>query len=209
MIYAIGYWLSRWIARAFFALRVDGLEHVPQTGPAILAPNHVSYVDPVLVGISIRRRAHFMAKKELFRNPLVGWILRGVQAYPVTRERVDPSTLKRTLALLAHGHVVLMFPEGTRGDGRTLGLAKPGIAIVAARSGVPVVPVFHWGAEQVLPRGSRRVRWAPLRVRFGPPLRFAGDARADREAVEAFGRQLMEAIAALRPSTEKPIPVSR
>lgn len=209
MIYAIGYWLSRWIALAFFALQVEGLEHVPQAGPAILAPNHVSYVDPVLVGISIRRRAHFMAKKELFRNPLVGWILRGLQAYPVTRERVDPSTLKRTLDLLAHGQVVLMFPEGTRGDGRTLGPAKAGIAVVAARSGVPVVPVFHWGAEQVLPRGGRRLRRVPLRVRFGPPLRFAGGARADREAVETFGRQLMEAIAALRPSTEQPIPVSR
>lgn len=209
MLYAIGYALSRWIARAFFALQVEGLEHVPQTGPAILAPNHVSYVDPVLVGISVRRRVHFMAKKELFRNPLAGWFLRGLQAYPVTRERVDPSTLKRTLALLAHGHVVLMFPEGTRGDGRVLGGAKPGIAVIAARSLAPVVPVFHWGAEQILPRGSRGGRWAPLRVRFGPPLRFAGDGRADRQAVEAFGRQLMDAIAALRPSTEQPIPVSR
>lgn len=209
MLYAIGYWLCRGIARAFFGLQVQGLEHIPATGPTILAPNHVSYVDPVLVGISVRRRVHFMAKKELFRNPLAGWFLRGLQAYPVTRERVDPSTLKRTLALLAHGHVVLMFPEGTRGDGRVLGPAKPGIAVMAARSGAPVVPVFHWGAEQILPRGARRIRRVPLGVRFGPPLRFSGGERADRQAVEAFGRQLMQAIAALRSSVEQPIPVSR
>lgn len=208
MLYAIGYHLSRWIARTFLALHVEGLEHVPQSGAAILAPNHVSYVDPVVVGISVRRRVHFMAKKELFRNRLMGWFLRGLQTYPVTRERVDPSTLKRTLSLLAAGQVVVMFPEGTRGDGRTLGSAKPGIAVIAARSGVPVVPVYHWGTEHIRPRGSRRFRCAPLRVRFGKPLRFVGD-RSDREAAEAFGRQLMDAIAALRPIMEQPVSVSR
>jgi 1-acyl-sn-glycerol-3-phosphate acyltransferase len=198
MIYTIGYHLCRWIARTFFALYVEGQAHVPESGPVILAPNHVSYLDPVVVGISMRRRVHFMAKKELFRNPLVGWLLHGLQAYPVTRERVDPSTLKRTLSLLAAGQVVLMFPEGTRGDGRTLGPAKSGIAVVAARSGAAVVPVFHWGTEQALPRGSRRVRRVPLRVRFGPPIAFPAGGRTDRQAVEDFCRQLMEAIAALR-----------
>jgi 1-acyl-sn-glycerol-3-phosphate acyltransferase len=209
MLYAIGYHLCRGIARALFSLHVEGLEHVPQTGPVILAPNHVSYVDPVVVGISVRRPVHFMAKKELFRSPLVGRLLRGLQAYPVTRERVDPSTLKRTLSLLAAGHVVLMFPEGTRGDGRTMGPAKPGIAVVAARSGAPVVPVFHWGTEQVLPRGSRRIRRAPLRVRFGPPVHFMADGRVDREALEAFGRELMERIMALRPGREQTVLKSR
>jgi 1-acyl-sn-glycerol-3-phosphate acyltransferase len=209
MIYAIGCNLCRWIARAFFALSVEGQAHVPESGAVILAPNHVSYLDPVVVGVSIRRRVHFMAKKELFRNPLVGWLLHGLQAYPVTRERVDPSTLKRTLSLLAAGQVVLMFPEGTRGDGRVLRPAKPGIAVVAARSRAMVVPVFHWGVERVLPHGGRWVRRVPLRVRFGPPLRFPSGARPDREAVEAFCRELMEAIAALRPPAEQPVLVSR
>ena len=209
MLYAIGYHLCRWIARTFFALSVEGEEHVPKQGPIILAPNHVSNLDPVLVGIAMRRRVHFMAKKELFRNPLIGWFLRAVQAYPVTRERVDPSTLKRTLSFLAAGRVVMMFPEGTRGDGRALRPAKPGIAVVAARSGAVVVPVFHWGAEQVLPRGSRRVRRVPLRVRFGPPLRFPPNVRPDREALEAFGREVMERIASLRPPAGQGSPVSR
>ncbi len=209
MIYAIGYHLSRWIARTFFALSVEGQEHVPESGPVILAPNHMSYLDPVLVGISVSRRVHFMAKKELFRNPFMGWLLRAVQAYPVTRERVDPSTLKRTLSFLAAGRVVLMFPEGTRGDGRALRPAKSGIGVVAARSGATVIPVFHWGAERVLSRGSRRVRRVPLRVRFGPPLTFPTGGRPDREALEAFCLELMEAIAALRPPAEQPILASR
>jgi 1-acyl-sn-glycerol-3-phosphate acyltransferase len=209
MLYAIGYHLCRWIARLIFGLQVEGLEHIPRTGAVILAPNHVSYVDPVVVGISIARRIHFMAKGELFRNRLAGWFLRSLQAFPVDRERVDPSTLKRTLSLLAAGQIVLMFPEGTRGDGRTLGPAKPGIALVAARSGAAVVPVFHWGAEQVLPRGSRRFRRAPLRVRFGPPLVFPRDGPVRREAVEAFGRRLIGAIAALRPGAKQAVSHSR
>jgi 1-acyl-sn-glycerol-3-phosphate acyltransferase len=209
MLYTIGYHLCRWIARIFFAFSVEGQEHVPGSGPVILAPNHVSYLDPVVVGIAVTRRVHFMAKKELFRNPLIGWFLRGLQAYPVTRERVDPSTLKRTLSLLAAGQAVLMFPEGTRGDGRALRPAKPGIAVVAARSGAVVVPVFHWGTERVMPRGCRRVRRAPLRVRFGPPLLFPARGRPEREAVDTFRRELMEAIAALRPPAEQPTMVSR
>jgi len=209
MLYTIGYHLCRWIARIFFAFSVEGQEHVPESGPVILAPNHVSYLDPVVVGIAVTRRVHFMAKKELFRNPLIGWFLRGLQAYPVTRERVDPSTLKRTLSLLAAGQAVLMFPEGTRGDGRALRPAKPGIAVVAARSGAVVVPVFHWGTERVMPRGRRRVRRAPVRVRFGPPLTFPARGRPEREAVETFCRELMEAMAALRPPAEQPTTVSR
>ena len=202
MLYTIGHYLCHWIARTFFAFSVEGQEYVPESGPVILAPNHVSYLDPVVVGIAVSRRIHFMAKKELFRNPLIGWFLRALQAFPVTRERVDPSTLKRTLSLLAAGHVVLVFPEGTRGDGQALRPAKPGIAVIAARSQAAVVPVFHWGAEQVLPRDGRRMRRAPLRVRFGRPLAFPTGGHADREAVEVFCGKLMEAIAALRPAAE-------
>ncbi|HSB72227.1 MAG TPA: lysophospholipid acyltransferase family protein [Candidatus Methylomirabilis sp.] len=205
MIYTIGWCLCRWIARHFFALQVEGAERVPGTGPVILAPNHVSYLDPVLVGVSIRRRVHFMAKKELFRNRLAAWFLRGLQAYPVARGRLDPSTLKHALSLLKNGEVLLIFPEGTRGDGRTLGPAKPGIAAVAARAGAPVVPVFHWGTDQALPRTRQRIRRVPLAVRFGPPLRFAGDVEDGRNAVESFGGQIMDAIAALRESGRPPI----
>src|SRR5574341_1284791 len=107
MLYTIARFLCRWIARAFFDLENEGAEHVPEAGPVILAPNHVSYVDPVLMAISVRRPIYSMAKKELFRNRAAAWFLHGLQGFPVSRERVDPSSLKYTLWLLAAGHVVL------------------------------------------------------------------------------------------------------
>jgi 1-acyl-sn-glycerol-3-phosphate acyltransferase len=215
MVYTIAWYLCGWIARVFFALEIEGAEHVPEAGPVILAPNHVSYVDPVLIAISVRRRVHSMAKKELFQSRAVARLLRALHGFPITRERVDPSSVKHTLSLLAAGQVVVIFPEGTRGDGRTLGSAKPGIGVLAARSGAWVVPVFHWGSEHILPRGARWLRRAPLRIRFGPPLRFSpGGApgareRVNREAAETFGRQVMEAIAALRPTAEQPMSTFR
>ncbi len=197
-LYWTGYWLSRGIARTAFALRVEGVRHVPATGAAILAPNHVSYLDPVLIGSAVSRPVHFMAKRELFEAPVLGWLIPRLNAYPVTRERVDPSTVKHTLSLLAAGQAVTIFPEGTRGSGDRLGPVRPGIGVIAARSGAPVVPVFHAGTDRILPRGARGIRRAAVWVRFGPPLRFPVVGEPSRDELDGFGRQLLEAIAALR-----------
>ncbi len=196
--YATGYTLCYGLARTVFHLRVEGSGNVPASGPVILAPNHVSYLDPVVVGIAAPRPVHFMAKRELFERPILGWIISRLNAYPVTRERVDPSTVKHTLSLLAEGQAVPIFPEGTRGDGTRLGPLRPGIGVIAARSGAAVVPVFHGGAETVLPRGARGIRRAPLWVRFGPALRFVPGGEPGHDALERFGRELLEALSVLR-----------
>jgi len=171
MVYDIVCFSLKWICKIFFRLQVIGGENVPRTGPVILASNHVSYLDPIFLGVSLPRRANYMAKEEIFRNPLIAWFLGKLQAYPVSRDRVNSSSIKRTLDLLKKGRVLLLFPEGTRGDGRTLLKAKPGIAIIAERSGAPMVPVFLEGPEKVLPRGSHRIRLHKVTVHIGPPMR--------------------------------------
>jgi len=170
MIYDICYFLCKGICKILFRFRVVGEENVPKRGSVILASNHVSYLDPIFVGISLPRKIHYMAKEEIFRNPLLSWFMRKLQAFPVSRDRVGPTSMKRALQVIKKEKMILLFPEGTRGDGKTLLRAKPGIGAIAEKSGAPIVPVFLQGPEKVLPRGSWRLRFHQVTVGFGLPL---------------------------------------
>lgn len=201
------YWSSRWIcfglSKILFALRVEGGEHIPASGAAIIAANHVSYFDPVIVALAVRRPVHFMAKGELFRFRPFGWLLRQYFVFPVDRKGSDVQAMKRALRLLAEGEILAMFPEGTRGDGSRLGPAKPGIGLIAARSGAPVIPAFHRGTEKALPRGTWIPRPYPISVRFGPPLRFAEVQVGEGHGrVFGFSQTIMGRIAALHTRLE-------
>ncbi|MBI3911373.1 MAG: 1-acyl-sn-glycerol-3-phosphate acyltransferase [Armatimonadetes bacterium] len=199
------YWIAWFICNCLLILlghrRVAGLRHVPRQGPVILAPNHISYLDPVAVGTGIRRRLAFMAKAEAFRVPIFGWLLRKLRAFPVRRGAADRAALKRALDLLAAGEALMIFPEGTRSLTGELQAPEIGVGMLAVRSGAPVVPVRVWGTDQMLPRGARFLRPAPVRVAYGPPLRFSPPAggKPGREEYEAAARQIMAAIAALEP----------
>ncbi len=191
------------IAKALFRLRVEGRDFVPRTGPAIVAANHVSFLDPILIGVALQRPAHFMAKEELFRFRPLGWLLRQHQAFPVSRRRHDRQAINQAISLLQQGEIVVIFPEGTRGDGSRLGPAKPGIALIAARGDAPVIPVFHRGGEKALPRGAWFPRPHRITVTFGAPLRFAdGQASGRQGQVAAFSQMIMERIATLKARSE-------
>lgn len=190
--YDFAHALVRCVARHGLGLTVHGESAVPREGAAILAVNHVSALDPVLVGVAVRRPVWFMAKEELFRRPALAALMRALHAFPVRRERADLSTIKRTLALLRAGRLVMMFPEGTRRDGITLGPIRPGVSVLAARAGIPVVPVYHEGAGRVLPRGARWPRRHPVTVCFGPPIYPSPSVRTDAAAAQAFGDQLLQ-----------------
>lgn len=197
------YWLGRAFFRCLFrwvgSWQVEGRENVPEKGALILAPNHLSYLDPPLVGSAVDRPAWFMGKAELFEVPVFKWFLPAVHAFPVRRGTGDRAALKRTLELLAAGEAVTLFPEGTRSQTGELGEPEVGIGMIALRSGAAVVPMAIAGTDAMLPRDARFVHRARVRIRIGPPLHFPPpEGKADREAYAAVARQVLEAIRALR-----------
>jgi len=202
MIYDIAYLLLKLICLAVFRLKVIGRENVPKSGSIILASNHISYLDPILVGVSSPRRLNYLAKEEIFKNPLISWLLRKLQAFTVSRERVGPSAIRNSLQLLEKGKALLLFPEGTRGDGRNLLKAKNGIGIIAERSGAAIIPTYLQGPEKVLPRGSHWVHLHPVTVCFGPPLLVSPLSSASevgkRRAYGEFADRVMDQIERLR-----------
>ena len=170
---ALVYWPARWVLKAFilvyFRLRRLGREHIP-AGGVILAANHRSFLDPFLVGCCIGRPIYFMAKQELFRNPLVGWFLNCMGAFPVRRGEADEESVKTSLALLERGRAVVIFPEGTRIRAGSLASPKRGVGRLALQSGAAVVPVAITGSERA--RDGWKIKPVKTYLRCGPPLRF-------------------------------------
>jgi len=193
------YYIGRAICKLFLKLlggyTPSGAENIPKKGGVLLAPNHVSYLDPPVVGCGISRKVHFMAKEELFKVPVFGSLIRSVGAFPVRRGTADRSALKRAMDLLAQGKVVCVFPEGTRSSDWNLQPPELGFAMVALKSRAPVIPAAIFGTERALsPRspGLHRIR---VRVVYGKPMTFDDlYGNPSRGSVEEAGRRVMKAI---------------
>jgi 1-acyl-sn-glycerol-3-phosphate acyltransferase len=170
----IVYWITRAIIQPFFHLyfRLSriGREHIPETGPVIFAANHRSFLDPFIVGVCSRRPIYYVAKREIFANPLVAWFVSSLGAFPVHRGAGDADMLETARAILERGDCVLMFPEGTRTRPGALGRPKRGVGRLALETGAPVVPVAMIGTEAV--RKGWMIRPHKIRVRIGRPLTF-------------------------------------
>lgn len=190
------YWLlegvSLLVLNALGGLFVQGEENVPKSGPVLLVANHVSYLDPVSIGDASPRRVVFMAKAELFKHPLLGFLLRGVDSFGVKRGEADRAAFKNTLSLLEEGRVVCIFPEGSRQVDGEIGKAEPGAAVFAIRTGCPVVPVYVHGSNKMLDLKGKLHR-APITVSFGEPFTLPRGAEK-----EQAGQQLMDAIGRTR-----------
>ena len=184
--------LTRW--------RVEGKENVPRKGPLIVVSNHMTYVDPPLLGASVPRRITFMAKQELFDLSLLGLVVRAYGAFPVRRSGVDRVALRRALEVLKKGEVLGMFPEGKRSFSHQLQEAQPGTAFIAARSGAPIVPVGISGSEKV--RGIGFILRRPsIVVRIGRPFTVpANEAdKPNRSGLTQHAELITERIAELLP----------
>lgn len=176
--------LGRWpvflFLRIFYGFRVRGLRHLPRSGPVLLCPNHQSHYDGILVGLLARRPMYSLVAGFFYNKPVLGWLLRTFRSTPVQGGRQNREAFLRMVDHLEKGHLVTIFPEGTRTfDGALLRL-KPGVARAALTVGADIVPVSILGAFEVWPRQRTLPRLCrPLLVEYHPPIRCEKAAAGD------------------------------
>jgi 1-acyl-sn-glycerol-3-phosphate acyltransferase len=180
------------LCMAIYRARAIGAENVPRTGPVILAPNHFSQWDHFFAGVFIRRKVRFMAKSQLFSNPVIEFIFRHGGAFPIRRGYQDEEAFKTAFTILGNGGCMLMYPEG--GRSRTGGLRepRPGVGRIALQSGVPVIPVAIHGSLGV--RGWRKLRFPKVTVQYGEPVAFDVVPEPTRDQQIEVATQIFEHV---------------
>jgi 1-acyl-sn-glycerol-3-phosphate acyltransferase len=178
-----------------YRFEVTGGDNWPRHGPAIIASNHASNADPCLVGIAFPGQIRWMAKAELWKIPLLGWLISKLGAFPVHRGESDRQAIRRARELLGQGWIVGMFPEGTRQRGGTLGEPQAGVGLLALEPDVPVVPVRIRGNELII-RGKRPHR-PKITVNVGEPVDMDIKGMSRGRAAHEASRRIMAAIEAL------------
>ncbi len=184
------YWFARTLLvvmiKLLFRYDITGQENIPNTGPVIVAANHTSYIDPIMIALAVRKRqVNFMGKASLFKIPVLGTIIRWLNTFPVKRGIADKGAVAKSLKLLENGEVLLIFPEGTRIRNGRLGEPYPGVTAIALKTGATIVPAGIIGTGKVMPNGSKMPRFPKLKVRVGKPIPVAKVTAAERREKEA------------------------
>lgn len=154
------------LMKLFNRIEVGGLDRIPAQGPAVIIANHSSMWDPAILFCLIRRQAYFMAKSELFINPVLGFILRHICVFPVKRDSIDRAALRKASEVLDSGCLLVIFPEGHRSKSGDLLPFKPGAAYFAHRAGVPVIPILLENTMKLFPVSFR----PKIRITCGNPI---------------------------------------
>lgn len=201
-VYWLGHLLFRELSRGFFGLNVVGAENLKLAGPALIASNHVSYLDPPFVGATFDEDIYFLARKSLFRFAFTKWLLTQWQAIPVDRDRPDPGSIKMIFRRLKEGKKVIIFPEGTRSLDGGLLPGEPGVGMMIAKAQVPVIPVRIFGAFEALPRDKKLPRAARITVSVGRPWLYRPEdfPNAGKDLYQQISDEVMRRIAELQSS---------
>ncbi len=198
------YYIARFAVILFFKVftrwKVVGLDNIPSDEAILVVSNHLSNADPPLLSVTLKRDAIFMAKKELFRNPVLGYIIYGFGAFPVNRGRLDRQALRHAEKVLTHKKILVIFPEASRSKEVRLKKAFPGSALIAVRADVPIVPAAITGTENVV--GLKwMLRRPEIQVRFGKPFQLPpASGRKTRDVLDESTTFVMRRIADLLPA---------
>ena len=188
-MYSIGKALCALVFKALIKIQVLGKENIPRKGGFILVSNHASNLDPVILGVASPRKLNFMAKIELFKNPIFGKILWSVNAFPVKRGKADISAIKEAIKRLKAGSGLLLFPQGERSESLENSQVQSGVGFLAAKSNVPVIPAFISGSDKCMPKGAKFIKPGIIKVRFGQEIHLER-----RMPYEDIARQVMDSI---------------
>lgn len=187
MMYVFFRAILRFLFSLLFRLRAEGLHHIPKAGPVIMCCNHISNIDPPLLGAPFERKIYYMAKEELFKLPILGWIIQRIGAFPVKRGGVSKESIRNALHLLSEGKMIGVFPEGTR---NSKGPAKKGAAVLALRSDAVIVPAAIIGDYSL---------FKPMIIRYGEPIQMdAFRMQTDGDSSEQVTEEIMKAINRLK-----------
>lgn len=189
------------IYKLFYNFHIEGIENIPQDRPLVMASNHRSYADPVILTMPMKRPVTYMAKEELFKNKLFGWFIKKLGAFPVKRGAGDMQVIDDSIAILNSGRNLVIFPEGTRSKDGKVGKGKTGVALIAAKSGADVLPCG------IIFEGEKLKFRSKLTLRFGKviPAEEIAVEDASPKALKGVKKRIMEAITELveGPAEEK------
>jgi 1-acyl-sn-glycerol-3-phosphate acyltransferase len=195
-------WLG---ARAYFRIRFEGTRNIPPGGPLIIVPNHVTFADPVLVSIPVRRPVYYMAWNALFDVRGLAWLIRRLRAFPVDIESADPRATREAMRLLQDGEAVMIFPEGGRSHDGCLQRFKPGAFRLACSLGVPLLPVTIVGGHESWPPGRALPRPGRLTITYHP-LITAATSQDVKKAARTLALEVHDVVASALPTHQRPRP---
>ncbi|PIE32765.1 1-acyl-sn-glycerol-3-phosphate acyltransferase [candidate division KSB3 bacterium] len=201
MLYKISQFFVRIFVTLYFRLKVEGLESVPKQGPYLIVANHASFLDPILIGAVVPRIIHYITYAFFYYHRAIHWYCKRVFCIPIKKEGNDIATFKKALRLLRQGELVGIFPEGARSHTGKLAQAQPGVALIALKAGVPIIPVGIRGTYEAFPTGARFPKPSPVTLTFGEPFSLdeflASGQKPSGEVQVKAAERIMEKIAEL------------
>lgn len=188
--------IARIATTLMFDLKVYGAHRVPQEGGVLVVSSHQSYLDPVLLGVRLKRPLSYMAKSELFKFGPFAWLIRSLGAFPVRQGAADVRAMKEAIERVQEGHALNIFPEGSRTETGELQPIEPGVALVIRKAKVPVIPVVIDGANRAWPKDRKMFRPARITVLYGSPMDLSKLDRA--QILEIIDREFHRMLAEIR-----------
>ncbi len=190
-------------ARLYFGIRFEGVQHIPLSGPLLIVPNHVTYADPVLATIPVRRPVYYMAWSALFRVPVLAWLIRRLRAFPVDIDSADAAATRAAVRLLGAGEAVMIFPEAGRSPDGRMQRFRLGAFRLACSLGVPVMPVTIIGGHESWPPTRRLPRPGRLTIVYHPVVAPPDDSDVKRAAHD-LARRVQAVVATALPTHQRP-----